>query len=311
MVLIKPTTPSLRDLESPFKKNNYGGNSALPSLQFISGKRNFIITAPHSVKTMEKRTETRDIVKAIALALEDKDDILNGITAGRIITDSKDLEISAILYNGKKEKLSAIASSLGINPFVLRYYFYQTAEEEIKAEEFYTGAYTLYLAKVLECHAMVRNNNLLANAAVDFQNPFLISYIKEKAIFGHIDLHGAKHFADGSENDFDLAVGSNYGLYLRDYQAIKKIILTTLASYGITRVEFETKFQATLNRTLCNQVHRYTGIDTMQFEINGIVRKPVSNSENSLIFLEALAICIDEIIKETEKGASYGKIFRP
>lgn len=308
MALIKPTTPDLRDLESQFKENGYEGNLALPSLQFIPGKRNLIITAPHSIKTTEKDMETRDIIKAISLALDDPDDVLKSIVTGRIITNSKDLEISAILYNGKKRKIGVIANSLGLNPYVLRYYFYKTALERKKAEEFYTGAYTLYLAKVLECHAMVRNNNLLANAAADFQNPNLISYIKENSITSHIDFHGARYFEDDSENNFDLAVGTNYGLYLENYEAVKEIITTSLASYEITRVDFNSKFQATLGRTLCNQVYRCCGIDTMQFETNGKVRKPVSNSGESLKFLYALAVCIDKLI--TEKGRGYGRIFK-
>lgn len=308
MILVKPKTPDLRDLESQFKDGSYEGNFALPSLQFIPGKRDFIITAPHSVKTTEKDMDTRDIIKAIGLAMEDADGILKGIKSGEIVTDSKDLAIKAILYNGNKEKISAIANSLELNPYVLRYYFYKTALEKKKAEEFYTGSYTLYLSKVLECHAMVRNNNLLANATVNFQNPYLISYIKENNITGHIDLHGARYFEDGSKNDFDLAVGSNYGLYLENYEAIKEIIIASLASYGITRVDFETEFQATLDRTLCNQVHRYCGIDTMQFETSGRLRKPVSNSGESLQFLYALAVCIDKLI--TEKGKSYGRIFK-
>ncbi len=312
MTLTNVSIEEIRFDELPFKKNRYSGDNDKPSFKVVIGKIPIIISSPHSVKTTEKVMATRDIIKAIDLAKKDEDDILNKIITQEIITSPEDLDINAILINGEKKKIEFIAEDFGLNPHVLTYYYYKTADEEEKLDEPYTGAYALYLAKVLNCFAYVRNNNLEANAAVDHQNPQFIKFLKDNNILLHMDLHGAKHFEDAHKNDFDIAFGTNHGEYIREYISFQNIARSSYIPYGIINLKFNTKFQASKKRALCNQVYRYAGIQTsygiqtFQAEVNGIFRRPVSEEEKARMFLGGSIDFLGNLMDE-EKGRIYGK----
>lgn len=301
---------SILELEKPFKKDKYSGNEDVPTFTIIKGERPFILTAPHSVKTTEKKMETRNIKLAIELAKEDADKVAMQMVEKVLIPAERDFNLKKRNYNGDKLDILEIASLLELDPYLLRYYFYKTAEEEVKPEENYTGAYATYLAEQTGCHLWVRNNNLAANAKVDYQNPALMEYIRANKILGHIDIHGAKYFEDNSKNNFDIAVGTNRGRYISDYESFRQIVSSSYVRYQILGVDFDTDFQAGNNRTLCNQVHRYCGIMTAQFEINGRLRKPKSNPELAIATLSGSIDCISSLTEEVEKGRIYGKRFK-
>lgn len=305
------------ELEQPLKNNKYFGNNNLPSFTIIEGKNPVVISAVHPIKTTEKVMSSRNIISAIALAINDEDQILEKIITGEIITSPRDIDIDPIMVNENepKKKISVIAEEYDINPYVLRYYFYKTALEQEKEEEPFTAAYALYLAKALDCFAYIRNNNLVANASVDHQNPAFIKFLKEAGIKLHMDLHGARYYEDKSKNNFDIAFGTNHGQYVYNYEAFKNIARTSYALYSMTNIRFETEFQAGTNRTLCNQVYRYSGINsiygiqTFQAEVSGEYRRPTSRPEDAIKFLSGTIDFFGSLMDE-EKGRTYGKVPR-
>ncbi|HOP65899.1 MAG TPA: hypothetical protein PLX66_02645 [Bacilli bacterium] len=295
----------VKKLEEPFKGE---GIVTGPTFEFGGGVRKLIITAPHSVVTSTKKIDTRDIERAILLAQEDEDCIFKRMLytkpEERYIPASKDLtSMKKIMFEEEKRTISEIAKMVNINPYVLRWYFYKTAETERKKRENYTGAYAKYIAKLINCHYMVRYNNLKANANDNYLNRELIKYIAEKGILILLDLHG---LASNPDFDYDIAVGTNRGEYVCDYETTKRIVTGSFLEEKI-RADFETKWQASKERSLANQIYRYLRIDTMQLETVKELRMVISKPELAISMLNGLADCVVNLSEE--KGKVYERGF--
>ncbi len=239
------------EYEEKFKLNNKKGDFELPEFSFYKGDIPIIVTAPHTVKTINDK-------------------------------------------------------------------------EEVKLEEFYTGATALLLRELTGSSVWVRNNyphTSYINPTMNIYNE-LYRYILDNDIQYLTDIHGASNpNLEKKKNMFRVAIGFGRNLELVNGDVnFKNNIIKAFANNGLSGkmpkeygdfdvVRFNSMFQATSPKTISRCVHDVCEIPTTQFECTADYRKPAKDLEKYLMLLYSLKEYI-ELSKEYLHSKPYMPVLK-
>lgn len=191
-------------------------------------------------------------------------------------------------YYGQKDRVKGFLLQMGKGQTIVStpHSCRHLREQNIKAQEYMTGAIGMYVREKTNCHLIssVRFDNCDPNW--DEISPYrneLIETIRKENIHFLLDLHGMK------DSFYDIEFGTN-DLANIDYSTeLKKLIADFWKSCGY-RIRFDGKFKASRPTCVSNSIHMNTGIFCLQMEISSSIR---SFAEKTLDFSNKMALFIE------------------
>lgn len=202
-------------------------------------------------------------------------------------------------WNGIRENENNFNIIYGKSPILLSapHAVRQNRNGKIKSADTFTGPIVESLCKRTEASGIIRTFNLNddpnsenSGYGLKYKNAIL-ELITRNDIKCVIDIHGCR-----KDYDFDIDIGINNGKNINGTANSLSIIKNCVSRCG--RVGVDRCFQASENTTICNYIHRKSGIDCFQIEISSAIRK---DFERLLILLESFEQVIRELTKEIEK----------
>ena len=207
-----------------------------------------VVEHPDGVITLEPR----ELIKPSSLAI-DEEELLDKIRENLSFIALEHKE-SYMVFNGDKNIMLSAPHAVD-----------QLRNDKIKAKESEISAIGLYLAKEYNYPFIIKTHNYDDDANYDLESNYkdeLEKQINERNIKCLIDLHQLS-----SKRTMDINLGINEYLNFPHKRLIKQII-AIFHKYGICDVEIDNPFKAGNYRTISNNMHNKTGIDTIQIEVN-------------------------------------------
>jgi len=145
----------------------------------------------------------------------------------------------------------------------------QWRDNKVKVADAYTGAIVELVSQRVNCSYIAKafNDNTDANddEKSDYRD-FLADIIINNGIKCLLDIHGVN-----SEMDTDIDIGTNYDLNINKDKRIKALVLDLAKQYGL-KCTWNKYYPASNQNRVSTDIHRRTGIPSLQIEINGQYR---------------------------------------
>lgn len=206
-----------------------------------------------------------------------------------------ELRFSANNYQGFLEDGKSFSYKKGRLPIIISvpHSVSQIREGKIKYPEVYTGAIGLILQERLDVH-------LITKCFTDEEDPNysehstycdkLEAVVKSENIQLVLDIHGAKasqpFCIDVGTNDRQIVSGDTVNNFMKSFNIEKEIY------FNVTE---NLVFGARGQNRVVNKVHRATGVEAMQIEINKLYRSPLDSPEHFNALVDNLSHFIKEL----------------